>query len=235
MSTTASQTTSLTIVYWTVYSGVDKRKHQSSASLAFVRGIHRWPVNSPHKGPVTQKVLPFDDVIIYSWYSSDAAEPSMRNFIGYIRIPGATLVENRPSRACSKGACAYRCIDTPGCVAFNFQRYGNTCSCAVINENNDLSAPPSIGEGEKWELWRIKYQWTPNIEGGEEWGLWRFKHSVMFWTRFTVSKPFQNNNYLLSALWWLLSMDFNCSNTFHDKVNNCYSCFPKCDNINDTV
>ena len=40
------------------------RKHQSSASLAFVRGIHRCPVNSPHKGPVTRKVLPFDDVIM---------------------------------------------------------------------------------------------------------------------------------------------------------------------------
>ena len=39
----------------TVYSGADQRKHQSSASLAFVRGIHRWPVNSPHKGPVTRK------------------------------------------------------------------------------------------------------------------------------------------------------------------------------------
>ena len=43
----ASQITSLTIVYSTVYSGADHRKHQSSASLAFVRGIHRWPVNSP--------------------------------------------------------------------------------------------------------------------------------------------------------------------------------------------
>ena len=40
------------------------RKHQSSASLVFVRGIHRWPVNSPHKGPVTRKMFPFDDVII---------------------------------------------------------------------------------------------------------------------------------------------------------------------------
>ena len=39
-------------------------KHQSSASLAFVRGIHRWPVNSPHKGSVTRKIIPFDDVII---------------------------------------------------------------------------------------------------------------------------------------------------------------------------
>ena len=44
--------------------GADQRKHQSSASLAFVRGIHRWPVNSPHKGPVTRKMFPFDDVIL---------------------------------------------------------------------------------------------------------------------------------------------------------------------------
>ena len=51
----ASQVTSLTIVYSTVYSGADQRKHQSSASLAFVRGIHRWPVNSPQKGPVARK------------------------------------------------------------------------------------------------------------------------------------------------------------------------------------
>ena len=60
----ASQITSLTIVYSTVYSGVDQRKHQSSALLAFVRGIHRWPVNSPRKGPVSRKMFPFDDVIM---------------------------------------------------------------------------------------------------------------------------------------------------------------------------
>ena len=40
------------------------KKHQSSASLAFVRGIHWWPVNSPCKGPETRKMLPFDDVIM---------------------------------------------------------------------------------------------------------------------------------------------------------------------------
>ena len=62
MDTMASQITSLTIVYSTVYSGADQRKHQSSASLAFVRGIHRGPVNSPHK--VTRKMFPFDDVIM---------------------------------------------------------------------------------------------------------------------------------------------------------------------------
>ena len=50
MSQMASQITSLPIVYLAVYLGADQRKHQSSASLAFVRGIHRGPVNSPHKG-----------------------------------------------------------------------------------------------------------------------------------------------------------------------------------------
>ena len=60
----ASQITNLTIVYSTAYIDVDQRKHQSSASLAFVRGIHRWPVNFPHKGQVTRKMFPFDDVIM---------------------------------------------------------------------------------------------------------------------------------------------------------------------------
>ena len=64
MGAIASQITSLTIVYSTVYSGLDQRKHQSSASLAFVWGIHRGPVNSPHKWPVTRKMFPFDDVIM---------------------------------------------------------------------------------------------------------------------------------------------------------------------------
>ena len=64
MSTLASQITSLTIVYSTVYSDADQRKHQSSASLAFVWGIHRGPVNSPHKWPVTRKMFSFDDVIM---------------------------------------------------------------------------------------------------------------------------------------------------------------------------
>ena len=64
MDAIASQITSLTIVYSTVYSGADQSRHQSSASLAFVWGIHRGPVNSPHKWPVTRKMFPFDDVIM---------------------------------------------------------------------------------------------------------------------------------------------------------------------------
>ena len=64
MGAIASKITSLTIVYSTVYSGTDQRKYQSSASLAFVHGIHRWSVNSPHKWQVTRKMFPFGDVIM---------------------------------------------------------------------------------------------------------------------------------------------------------------------------
>ena len=64
MGTMASLITSLVSVYSTVYSGVDQRKHHISASLAFVRGIHRGPVNSPHKWPVTRQLFPFDDFIM---------------------------------------------------------------------------------------------------------------------------------------------------------------------------
>ena len=65
-----------------VYSGADERKHQSSASLAFVLGIHRWPVNSPHKGPITRKMFPFDDVISVYMVKKD-----FMSYRAYIRFP----------------------------------------------------------------------------------------------------------------------------------------------------
>ena len=74
MTMLASQITSLTVVYSIVYSGVNQRKHQSSASLAFVREIHRGPVNFPHKWPVTRKMFPFDDVIMPFWDTATHGE-----------------------------------------------------------------------------------------------------------------------------------------------------------------
>ena len=79
MGTMASQITSLAIVCSTGYSGTDQRKHQSSASLAFVRGIHRGPVNSPHRRPVMRKMFPFDDVIMCNNITSDS--PTCRKII----------------------------------------------------------------------------------------------------------------------------------------------------------
>ena len=70
MGAMASQITSLAIVYSIVYSGADQRKHQSFASMTYVRGIDRWPVNSLHKWPVKRKMFPFDDVILYVTHKS---------------------------------------------------------------------------------------------------------------------------------------------------------------------
>ena len=79
MTMLASQITSLTVVYSIVYSGVNQRKHQSSASLAFVREIHRGPVNFPHKWPVTRKMFPFDDVIMIYYKMWDEITYSFPN------------------------------------------------------------------------------------------------------------------------------------------------------------
>ena len=64
MGAIAFHITSVSIVYSGVCSGADQIKHQSSASLALVRGIHRGPVNSPHRWPVAREMFPFDDVIM---------------------------------------------------------------------------------------------------------------------------------------------------------------------------
>ena len=69
MSTKASQITAVLMGCSIVRSGTDQTKHQSSVQLDFVRGIHRWPVDSPHKGPVTRAMFPFDDVI--TWTNCD--------------------------------------------------------------------------------------------------------------------------------------------------------------------
>ena len=88
MGTIASQITSLTIVHSTVYLDSDQRKHQSSASLAFVRWIHRWPVNSPHKWPVTQKCF---HLMTSSWFV---------NFQCVFTVPKTTCQLKRIFRGC---------------------------------------------------------------------------------------------------------------------------------------
>ena len=65
MSAMRSQITGVSIVYSAICSGADQRKYQSSTLLTSVRGIHRWPVKSPHKGSVTWKMFQLDDVIMY--------------------------------------------------------------------------------------------------------------------------------------------------------------------------
>ena len=126
MSAMASQITGISIVYSTLCPGADQRKHQSSASLAFVRGIHRWPVNSPHKGPVTRKMFPLDDVIM--------SRKCLKLTIFFSSVnPGASLASSTPSDSwswlrsspslaswCAMGACIVRMISrgsNTGCLS----------------------------------------------------------------------------------------------------------------------
>ena len=81
MSAMPSQISSLIFVYSTVYSGAYQRKHQSFASLAFVRGIHRWPVNSLHKRPVTRKILLLGMVIATLLYADCITQHTSISFI----------------------------------------------------------------------------------------------------------------------------------------------------------
>ena len=102
--TMTSQNTSLTNVYSSVYSGADQRKHHSSTSRAFVRGIHRRPVNSPHKGPVTRKMFPFDDVIMW-WgtyaYTSYTGTYTSRSMIIRSEIASVTWLCAHPNERSS--------------------------------------------------------------------------------------------------------------------------------------
>ena len=90
MGAIASSITGLIIFYSIVYSGADQRKHQSSASLAFVREIHRWPVNSPHKWPVTRKMFPFDDVIMFI-VSLSPGSPTSWSMCRWVTIRAAKM------------------------------------------------------------------------------------------------------------------------------------------------
>ena len=93
MSAMVSQITGVSIVFSTVFSGADHRKHQGSSSLAFVRGIDWWSVDSPNKGPATRKMFSVDDgiMLVYEFvfsvmqvpcaglYRSPAESPTKRS------------------------------------------------------------------------------------------------------------------------------------------------------------
>ena len=64
LTTVVSQITSVRVVYSIVYSDADQRKTSKLSVTGHCGGISPGPVNSPHKGPVTRKMFPFDDAIM---------------------------------------------------------------------------------------------------------------------------------------------------------------------------
>ena len=104
MGAMASQITSLTIVYLTFYSGADQRKQQSSLSLAFVRGIHRWPVNSLHKWPSNA-----ENVSIWWCHHDEVMQPCLYfKDSGGIFFAATHLVSGRLFRHRSKETSKFR-------------------------------------------------------------------------------------------------------------------------------
>ena len=112
----ASQITSLTFIYPCVYSSADQRKHQSSASLAFVREFHRWPVNVSHKGSVTREMFPFDDVNMI-W---KAAAYSQHTYVRVLNDYG--LLEFRVGALGDVGICSTFMYRATG-VSFHFELF----------------------------------------------------------------------------------------------------------------
>ena len=127
MSATASQITGVSIVWSPVCSGADQRKHQRFASLAFVTWNHRWPVDSPHKGAVTRKMFPFDNVIMRT-ADTPLSKLTMIHFSDeYMRhqtsvwlyLPGAICVQNTSglnSRSCKM---FQKLVEHQACLIFN--------------------------------------------------------------------------------------------------------------------
>ena len=122
MSAMASQITSVSIVYSTICSGAEQGKHQSSESLAFVRGIHRaFPAQ--HKGPVTRKIFPFDDVIMKlhiivalfsdQWISEQSDSVLWKVFLCHyfiMRYFRLTCIRMIPKTCSNSSSCIHRNI-----------------------------------------------------------------------------------------------------------------------------
>ena len=108
MSAMASQITGVSIVCSNVGTGPDQRKHQSSVSLASVRGMHRWQVNSSHKRPVTRKMFPFDDVIMFRIpWTSACHQPQGKGVVS--QIPQCIRQISHDSPLCNRNVhtCAH--------------------------------------------------------------------------------------------------------------------------------
>ena len=138
MGTMASQITSLTIVYSTVCSGAEQRKHQSSASLAFVRGIHRGPVNSTQKWPVMRKIF---HLMTSSWqYMCLCHEDIMSYFVADV----LTTHTDGQSKVVH--------INT-----YNYGKYGNRIMDTYARRIMDTSAQYVFNENIQTISIRIRY------------------------------------------------------------------------------
>ena len=146
MGTIASQITSFRIVYLTVYSEADQRKYQSSASLAFVWRIHRRPVNSPHKWPVTRKMFPFDDVImmvghVRRGWGPRPGQASLGMTVSLLNTT-LTLSVNKAAIARPISPCCHIWVSSAGARRMKMNRVG-TATSVISPSNSDVDSRPN--------------------------------------------------------------------------------------------
>ena len=138
----ASQITSVSIVCSTVYSGVDQRKRQSSASLAFVRGIHRWPVNSQMAGNAEN--------VCISWRHNDEYSPSS-DISGYMFGADSRLATSQWDTA------LHWKLESALC---SFQMKWNQSLWWIPGRNTFL--PPEVEETEIMNINKFENEWIGN-------------------------------------------------------------------------
>ena len=112
MSTMASQITAISIVSSDVFSGADQRKHQCSLSLVFVMGIQHKQVDSPHNGPVMQKMFPFYDITmamglhyhVHTWVLSHLPWNNYYLILSYLIVITRGVLTSEVPGVCSSNA-----------------------------------------------------------------------------------------------------------------------------------
>ena len=136
MGAIASQITSLTIFNSTVYSDADQRKHQSSASLVFVWGVHRSTVNSQHKWPVTRKCFHLmTSSCVWPCDQTSSWRPSSTSIQ---RVTGQQLAVGTDSHSVSTGPSRMFSVLTEGChVGYSWEFVGTVyCTYGQSNTTN---------------------------------------------------------------------------------------------------
>ena len=170
MGAMASQITGVLIVCSTFCSGAHQRKHQCSASPAFVMGIHRWPVDSPHKEPVTPKLFPFDDVIMQMHFLEWKVPCVDLNFTFILRVfPGAQLTKHFHWRRLN--------IKMPSCQYCQYRHYIDVIMTTMASQITGLTVVYSTIYSDAYQrkhqrsaslafVWGIhRYRWIPRTKG----------------------------------------------------------------------
>ena len=226
MGVIASQITSLTIVFSTFYSDAE---HQSSASLSFVRGIHRVPVNSPHKWQVTRKMFPFDDVIMNAQKQS-----SMRCMVSCLSTHWGIVVQISVSklghqwlRQTSKPMMTYHHLPLSAtaceisiCILyFSFKEmYLKMFACnrsglGILTHPSPVTHKCIAGLGissATWHCrkncsrWQHSFNWMYELRLRFHWSLFlRFQLTIIqHWFRWWLGAVQATSHYLIQ--WWLV-------------------------------